>query len=43
MYTVLNRTCWAIVLFIKSFDKGLKKKKEKHEDEDKEDVAKQNI
>ena len=29
MYTVLNRTCWAIVLFIKSFDKG-QKKKEKH-------------
>ena len=29
MYTVLNRTCWAIVLFIKSFDKG-QKEKEKH-------------
>ena len=42
MYTVLNRTCWAIVLFIKSFDKRLKQKK-KHEDEDKEDIAKQNI
>ena len=42
MYTVLNRTCWAIVLFIKSFDKGQKKKK-KREDENKEDVAKQNI
>ena len=42
MHTVLNRTCWAIVLFIKSFDEGLKKK-EKHEDKDKEDIAKQNI
>ena len=42
MYTVLNRTCWAIVLFIKSFDKGQKKKR-KTPDEDKEEVAKQNI